>query len=211
MKYRRLTLVCILLAVIFVGVSAYLGLDHGVSEVQTIQNESVRNAENVEAEVVTMAKEWLEANYGQLYTLRNVNAKLVRTFETDTEICYTIAMGCETKYKFTKVDEIPFVKGILDQVETKSLSSAQRAAVKDVISEIEADALLGEFTDLAVDVVVAIDKTNTDKAAWKMYYQDGIDTTLHDIDGLALNEEELYNSGREAAAEILSGASGNEP
>jgi len=159
------------------------------------------NDSMVASMVISQATVWLEDNYGEFYDMQNVSADIVRVFENDSVIRYTVALSCETMLKFDSVDELPFVRGLNSTLISRNAQSNERAAIDAYIDEIDAN--LGEYRDLTVDVVIAIDKAD-DAAPWIMYYQDGMETTLYEIDVLALDAQEMYAAGRNAASDIVS-------
>jgi RNA polymerase sigma-70 factor (ECF subfamily) len=169
-----------------------------LAESQILQDDSV-----IESEVVAQATSWLNDNYGEFYNLRDVNADIVRVFENNSVTRYTVALSCETALKVKTVEELPFIKGLNSTLVGKSAlsSSTERMAIDSYVSEI--DAQIDEYRDLTVDVVVSIDKTD-ENAPWTMYDQDGMETTLYDIDVLSLDAKEMYASGRSAASTIIS-------
>lgn len=161
------------------------------------------SAQNVATEVISQATVWLENNYGEFYNLRNVNADIARVFENDNVIRYTVALSCETMLMIDDVNELPFVKGLNSTIAGRSSQSisSERTAIDSFVNEI--DAHIGEYRDLTVDVVIEINK-NDNKAPWAMYYKDGMETTLYEIDVLALDANEMYAAGRIAASDIVS-------
>ena len=172
------------------------------------ENTIVNNNKDISTQLISQAKNWLQENYEDFYDIRNINAHIVRIFNTAQKSRYTVSMMCETKYKYNSVEEIPFVQGMLNECQKKTLSQREQNTLNNQIKQIAEDASFGEYTQLCVDVVIEIDNTDT-SAPWKMYYQDGMDTTLHDIETLKLDEQELYNSGKQVANEILARVSEN--
>ncbi|HZK28579.1 MAG TPA: amidase domain-containing protein [Thermoclostridium sp.] len=61
---------------------------------------------------------------------------------------------------------------------------------------------MGGYHDLAVDLVVVINKEDK-TAPWIMYYKDGMETTLYEIDVLRLDAKQMYDAGQHAVNEIL--------
>ena len=120
---------------------------------------------------------------------------------------YTVSLNCKTKYNYNSVEEIPFVKGLnagfKAQSKLRTINRDETLAVKSFIRDIEADAHFGDFTDLTVDVVIVINKNNPQKNLWKMYYQDGVETTLYDINVLSLDYNELYNEGLNSINDVM--------
>ena len=165
-------------------------------------NNSLVSAENkIVSKVVSQATAWFEDNYGKFYDLRNVDADIVRVFENDSVIRYTVAMSCETLLKYDNVADLPFVKGLNSTLTSRSVKTNEKTAIDAFINEIDAN--IGEYRDLTVDLVIAIDKNDT-TAPWTMYYQDAMETTLHSIDAIALDAQEMYIAGRNAASDIVS-------
>lgn len=162
---------------------------------------SDNNDSIVASKVVSQATVWLEDNYSEFYDLQNVNADIVRVFENDGVVRYTVAMSCETMLKFNSIAELPFVKGLNSTLINRSAQSNEKVAIDAFINEI--DAGIGEYRDLTVDVVIAIDKKDP-AAPWTIYYQDGMETTLYEINVLALDAQEMYAAGRSAASDIVS-------
>jgi len=155
----------------------------------------------VTSSVISQATTWLYDNYGEFYDIQNVNADIVRIFENDDVIRYTVRVSCETMLKCNSVYELPFVKGLYSTLASKSAQSNEKTAIDTFISEIDAD--FEEYHGLTVPVVIAIDK-NDDTAPRTMYYQNSVLTTLYDIDVLALDSQEMYDAGRSAASDIVS-------
>ena len=152
-------------------------------------------------QVIDRATEWLKTNYGQFYELRDINANVIKQIDTMNKSRYTVSITCEKMYKYDNVEEIPFVRGMLSELNKKTLTQAQMNNVNAKIQQIEEDAAFGEYTELSVDVVVEVNTADL-TVPWKLYYQDGVDTVLYDIALLELDEEELYGAGIQAIDEI---------
>lgn len=168
------------------------------------EDSTAKDDDKIANEVIAQATTWLEKNYEEFYDLRNVHADVVRVFENDTEIRYTVAMTCETLLKYDSVSELPFVKGLESALAEKNLLEYEKVALDTYISNIDAN--IGEYCDFAVDVVIAISKDDK-TAPWVMYFQDGMETTLYEIDTLALDAKQMYDAGQRAASEVLEAAS----
>ncbi len=117
-------------------------------------------------------------------------------------------MSCETKYLFEKVEDIPFVKGMLSECDSRDLKDYEIAAVNNQINQIGEDAFYEEWSELNVDVVVDIDKNN--KKDYSLYYIEGVTGSKNDINELQLDYETLFESGRETAAELIKNATQDE-
>lgn len=161
----------------------------------------------ISTNVINLAKKWLIANYREFYDIRNVEAHITKLVNTLQKSRYTVSLGCETMYKYNSVEEIPFVQGLMSVGNRTILNQNEQNALNAQIEKIALDAAFGEYTDLFVDVVVEIDNTDS-SVPWKMYYQDGMDTTLHELDVLHLDSQELYNSGVQCGEILLASVSG---
>ena len=164
---------------------------------------------------VEQARKWFVQNHSKFYDMRNVKAELVKTFENSTEIRYTVALSCETKLKVDDMRELPFVKGLYAERDcitaqaataaAKEKATATAAAIDVYMSEVTDSAKIGEYSDLTMDIVLVKDKEDLD-APLKMYYQDGMETTLYDIEIMNLDEDEMYEEGRATAHELAATA-----
>lgn len=177
-----------------------LSIAPALAAVTETEDSTLKYDDKIANEVISQATKWLEKNFGEFYDLRNVHADVVRVFENGTETRYTVAMTCETLLKYDSVADLPFVKGLESALAEKNLLEYEKVALDTYISNIDAN--IGEYRDLAVDVVIVISKEDT-TAPWVMYYQDGMETTLYEIDTLALDAKQMYDSGRRAASEVL--------
>ncbi len=165
---------------------------------------TIEHNDKTQNDVIAQATKWLEKNYGDFYELRNVHADVARVFENDTETRYTVAMTCETMLKFDSVKDLPFVKGLESALVERNLQACEKIALDTYIGNIDAN--IGEYRDLAVDVVIEISKEDN-TAPWVMYFQDGMETTLYAIDMLALDAKQMYDAGQSAANNILESSS----
>lgn len=167
---------------------------------------------------VEQARKWFVQNYSEFYDMRNVTATLVRTFENSTEVRYTAALSCETKLKVDDIADLPFVKGLYAERDSmaaqatttaaKERAIAATAAIDGYMVELADSASIGEYSDLAVDVVLVQDKNNKN-APLKMYYQDGMETTLYDVEVMELDADKMYEEGCTTAQELSATASTN--
>lgn len=205
MTRKRILVLCIAFSMIFATVPAF-AFSADISSRTPFEDNLENDSEGTtEAKVLDKAKQWLQENYGEFYEIRNVEAEIIKQTDSMRTTRYTVSLSCETKYKYESVDEIPFVRGIMNAEKSRALNVTQKDVLQQKIKQIEADASFGDYTELCVDVIIEVDTTDTSKP-WKMYYQDGMDTMLRDIDVLKLDEQELYDSGIQTANQMIANA-----
>lgn len=147
------------------------------------------------------AENWVKTNYEDFYDIRNLESTLLSEDEVDGELQYTVAIQCEMKNKFESVEDIPFVKGIRDEIKDMELSETQRSTIEDYIKEIGEDADFGNYSEFSVDLVIKEAKDDSSKPHQIYFCNDGEE--LEPIDSLKLDEEALYRDGKNAVKQIL--------
>ncbi len=198
------SIMCIITTVLLLVIMLVSAFVHIPLAIAADENPTAGYDHRTANEVITQVIKWLKGNYEEFYDLRNLHADIIRVFENDSEIKYTVAITCETLLKYENATDLPFVKGLESALTEKNLQASERAAVDAYINGINAN--IGVYNELAVDLVVVIDKVNR-TAPWAMYYQDGMETTLYEIDTLILDAKQMYNAGQRSANEILESAS----
>lgn len=158
-----------------------------------------------EDNAILAATSWMNEHYGDYYTLSDVDATIIRTFESSSEIRYYILVTCKTLLKADDVTDLPFVQGLNSYVSaqsnTRALSLGETAAIDEFVDGLEE--YIGEYSDMSVDLVYCISKTrSSDPVA--LYYQDMQTTTLSDVNDISLSTTEMYNSGVVTASALLS-------
>ena len=147
------------------------------------------------------AENWVTTNYEDFYDIRNLKSTLLSEEEVDGELQYKVAVQCETKYKFESVEDMPFVKGIRDEIKDMELSETQRSAIEDYIKEIGEDADFGNYSEFTVDLVIKETKDDSSKPH-QIYFCNDVGE-LEPVDSLKLDEDALYRDGKNAAKQIL--------
>lgn len=147
------------------------------------------------------AENWITTNYEDFYDIRNLESTLLSEDEVDGELQYKVKVECETKYKFESVEDIPFVKGIRDEIKDMELSETQQAAIEDYIKEIGEDADFGNYSGFTVDLVIKEAKDDSSKPHQIYFCNDGGE--LEPVDSLKLDEDALYRDGKNAVKQIL--------
>ena len=147
------------------------------------------------------AENWVKTNYEDFYDIRNLESTLLSEDEVDGELQYTVAVQCEMKNKFESVEDIPFVKGIRDEIKDMELSETQRSTIEDYIKEIGEDADFGNYSEFSVDLVIKEAKDDSSKPHQIYFCNDGGE--LEPVDSLKLDEEALYRDGKNAVKQIL--------
>jgi len=85
---------------------------------------------DTEKVVINAAVDWLSANYSEFYDLQHVHADIVRIKEAETTTYYTLVISCETKLKAASVEDLPFVKGMYEELSgRRTVSEADKEAV----------------------------------------------------------------------------------
>lgn len=207
---KKKTLVCALCGILMlssVSIPAFALETSKLSDSTMESSTIIEDNKVISTEVINLAKKWLIANYKEFYDIRNVEGHITKLVSTSQTSRYTVSLGCQTMYKYSSVEEIPFVQGLMSVGNQKILNHNEQNALNAQIESIALDAAFGEYTDLFVDVVIEIDNMDS-SVPWKMYYQDGMDTTLHEIDVLHLDSQELYNSGVQCGELLLASVSG---
>ncbi len=165
---------------------------------------------DTETSACAVAVQWLQNNYQRYYTLRNIEADVYRTFDTETSTKYYILLTCETMLKANSATELPYIQGMMSAVaaaeSTVNITSVARAAVSTQITkkinEIE-DNYIGVYTDMSVDVVVEVPNQN---GAPVIFYYDGESTTLYPINVLSIDDNAMRQDGIYMAEDMLSNA-----
>lgn len=147
------------------------------------------------------AENWITTNYEDFYDIRNLESTLLSEDEVDGELQYKVKVECETKYKFESVEDIPFVKGIRDEIKDMELSETQQAAIEDYIKEIGEDADFGNYSGFTVDLVIKEAKDDSSKPHQIYFCNDGGE--LEPVDSLKLDKDALYRDGKNAVKQIL--------
>ena len=199
MKKYLISLLCLIVCVSMCIIPAFASENYIANSQNNYQSE---HNKDMNAAIINKAKAWIQDNYKDIYFLRNITAEIIRTFDAGNEVRYTVAMSCEHKYKYTNVYEIPFVKGVQNEIKNRKLENYERKAVNDFIAEIDEDANFGNYSKLNVDIVIVVDKTESTKP-WKMYYSDGVGTAIYDIEFLRPNQNELYRQGENVAQTLI--------
>ena len=122
-------------------------------------------AEEKEPETALMpqqeAENWVKTNYEDFYDIRNLESTLLSEDEVDGELQYTVAIQCEMKNKFESVEDIPFVKGIRDEIKDMELSETQRSTIEDYISSgIQFDSVIASEDMFAIAFQKAMGANN---------------------------------------------------
>lgn len=203
---------CAIMALLLVGslVPSVFAVEDNTS-VEVQENSSI---------AVEQAKKWFVGNYSQYYDMRNIKAELVKTFENTKEMRYTVALACETKLKVDDIKDLPFVKGLYDEadlIESRAANQTEKqeavataAAIDTYTREVAESAKIGEYSALTMDVVLVQDKDQKN-APLEMYYQDGMETTLYDIEIMNLDGDKMYEEGRATAHELASEKQADDP
>ena len=156
---------------------------------------------NYENETIVAATVWLEENYGDYYYLRNVDAAIVRQFETTDVLRYTIAIECETMLKANTVYDLPYVQGMQEKMATqKNINAIQTTVINEFIADLEE--YIGVYTHMTLDVVAEVNKLHRNDSII-LYFQDGYDTTLYPIEILSINDTDMKQDGSTVASEII--------
>ncbi len=154
---------------------------------------------DTEKVVINTAVDWLNANYSEYYDLQDVHANIVRTREAENATNYTVAMSCKTKLKAASVEELPFVQGMYEELRSReNTSEVAKEAVDNYVDGIDYS---DEYTNLSIDLVISV--SNASKGTdLTVYFQDGMDTTLHPIEVLDLDSNQMYQDGKASVDEI---------
>lgn len=147
------------------------------------------------------AENWITTNYEDFYDIRNLESTLLSEDEVDGKLQYKVKVECETKYKFESVEDIPFVKGIRDEIKDMEMSETQQKAIEDYIKEIGEDADFGNYSGFTVDLVIKEAKDDSSKPHQIYFCNDGGE--LEPVDSLKLDEDALYRDGKNAVKQIL--------
>ena len=154
-----------------------------------------------EEKALQEAENWVKTNYEQIYEVRNLQSSLLRTEDTDEEMQYRILVQGETKYKYQSLDEIPFVKGMLDESKAQELTKEQQSAIDAYIEEIADGANIGNYNEFAIEIIVCADKEDPDVPHELFLENDG--DMPEPIDNLRIDTDKLYQDGKLTAREIL--------
>lgn len=204
MKKRILGTIAIVfcLSITIASTSVFAEEHHKTFSIYVYPYATEQNSNLIDKEVLSKARNWLVDNYKQFYSLRGINADIIKKEETKDVTRYTVALSCETHYLFNNAMEIPFVKGLIDESSTRELTAVERKQIDNIISSIKEDAFTEEWSELNIDVVIDYDK-NENRISGQMYYDDGITNTLYKVGDLSLNYNDLYDQGLQAAKEIM--------
>ncbi len=155
-----------------------------------------------EQKLLAEAEDWVQANYGEVYEVRNLDGVLWEILAVDGTAGYRFNVTCETKYKYQSIEELPFIQGMHAEIQGKELTAAQQEAIDAYIGDIAGDANFGDYNELSVDIVVCVDEKNP-QAPHKLYYYDLMNETVASLDLIKIDTKQLYENGRTAAREIL--------
>ena len=172
---KKKTLICALCGILMlssVSIPAFALETSKLSDSTMESSTIIEDNKVISTEVINLAKKWLIANYKEFYDIRNVEGHITKLVSTSQTSRYTVSLGCQTMYKYSSVEEIPFVQGLMSVGNQKILNHNEQNALNAQIESIALDAAFGEYTDLFVDVVIEIDNMDS-SVPWKMYYQDG--------------------------------------
>ena len=147
------------------------------------------------------AENWVTTNYEDFYDIRNLESTLLSEDEVDGELQYTVAVQCEMKNKFESVEDIPFVKGMRDEIKDMELSETQRSTIEDYIKEIGEDADFGNYSEFSPPPLIKEAKDDSSKPHQIYFCNDGGE--LEPVDSLKLDEDALYRDGKNAVKQIL--------
>ncbi len=157
--------------------------------------------ESPEEKALQEAENWVKTNYEQIYEVRNLQSTLLRTEDEEDEMRYRILVKGETKYKYQSPEEIPFVKGMMDESKAQELTKEQQSAIDAYLEEIEDDANMGDYNEFAIEIIVCADKEDSD-APHKLFFETDGDMP-EPIDNLKIDTDKLYQDGKMAAREIM--------
>ena len=157
--------------------------------------------ETPEDKALQEAENWVKTNYEQIYEVRNLRSTLLRIEDTEKEMRYRIHVQGETKYKYESLEEIPFVKGMLDESKAQELTSEQQSAIDAYLEEVEDGANIGNYEELAIEIIVCADKEDPDAPHELFFETDG--DMPEPIDSLKIDTDKLYQDGKMTAREIL--------
>ena len=129
--------------------------------------------ETPEDKALQEAENWVKTNYEQIYEVRNLQSTLLGTEDTEKEMRYRILVQGETKYKYQSLEEIPFVKGMLDESRAQELTSEQQSAIDAYLEEVEDGANIGNYDEFAIEMIVSADKENPDAPHELFFETDG--------------------------------------
>ena len=149
--------------------------------------------ETPEDKALQEAENWVKTNYEQIYKVRNLQSTLLGTEDTEKEMRYRVLVQGETKYKYQSLEEIPFVKGMLDESKAQELTSEQQSAIDAYLEEVE--------EEFAIEMIVCADKEDPDAPHELFFETDG--DMPEPIDHLKIDTDKLYQDGKRAAREIL--------
>lgn len=201
MTRKKILVLCLALVLCMASTSAFAVEKSKNDVIATDDNDFTLGNTCLENEVITKATKWLTENYSSVYYIQKLDARIVDEKCALEKNRYTVSLACEMMYKYESVEEIPFVQGLMSSNIMRAMNTEQKAAVNAKIAQIKNDAAFGEYTEFCVDVVVEVVDID-DSITWKLYYQDGLDTSLHDIDVLRIDERNLYLEGTKAAFQI---------
>ena len=153
--------------------------------------------ETPEDKALQEAENWVKTNYEQIYEVRNLQSTLLGTEDTEKEMRYRVLVQGETKYKYQSLEEIPFVKGMLDESKAQELTSEQQSAIDAYLEEVEDGANIGNYEEFAIEMIVC-----ADKAPHELFFETDGDMP-EPIDHLKIDTDKLYQDGKRAAREIL--------
>ncbi len=157
--------------------------------------------ETPEDKALQEAENWVKTNYEQIYEVRNLQSTLLGTEDTEKEMRYRILVQGETKYKYESLEEIPFVKGMLDESKAQELTSEQQSAIDAYLEEVEDGANIGNYEEFAIEIIVCADKEDPDAPHELFFETDG--DMPEPIDSLKIDTDKLYQDGKRTAREIL--------
>lgn len=148
--------------------------------------------------VLQTVTNWLVENYDGFYHLKDIQVNIIRELETDTHIKYTVALSCMTKLLVASKDELPFVKGLYDEVASQKIVEPE--VISSMTSFINSIDFSDDYSLLNLNLVVMADY----QGKMNMYYQDAMDTKLYSLSLLELDYTHMYQSGKNYISNLLS-------
>lgn len=157
-----------------------------------------------EALAVSTVKEWFLNNYQKFYIVEDAKFELIRYHKKEQSTHYTVSAFCKTQLKFDSVYDLPYVKGMYEEIEKMGLSEKESNEMLQIIDEYTKNSIdfSHDSIPLSIDIVVEIGDERTNKDSITLYYKDGMNTTLYPISVVELDEEELYKDGQDVFKEL---------
>ncbi len=156
--------------------------------------------EALKSELSAFIEAWAEENYGEYYALSNYEDTYYYSSVSGDKVETNVMVTFDTTLRYESAEDLPYMEGVKDALDTDSVSQAIEDGMAPQISEQYEDAAeaIGEPTPLGVDLHATCSYDGTHATGIVLQYVN-IDGSYEDIGVLALpSKEEMRSQGRDS-------------